>query len=139
MRRAQPLRQPRDSPQGRRTRSAAPAAPALGGRDAARPRRAQGRVRRFLFPQSLDQRRSGAFGAPVVPVFALRDGVSSHHFLECMEPIETFRGADREEAVLINTQRYTKTIEDMVRRYPDHWNWIHRRWKTRPAGEQRFY
>jgi KDO2-lipid IV(A) lauroyltransferase len=30
-------------------------------------------------------------------------------------------------------------IEEMVRRYPDHWNWIHRRWKTRPPGEQRFY
>jgi Kdo2-lipid IVA lauroyltransferase/acyltransferase len=41
--------------------------------------------------------------------------------------------------VLLNTQRYTTTIEEMVRRYPDHWNWIHRRWKTRPPGEQRFY
>jgi len=80
-----------------------------------------------------------ATGAPVVPVFAVRDGVSSHHFLECMEPIEAVRGADREESVLLNTQRYTKTIEGMIRRYPDHWNWIHRRWKTRPPGEERFY
>jgi KDO2-lipid IV(A) lauroyltransferase len=56
-----------------------------------------------------------------------------------MEPIETVRGPDREESVVLNTQRYTKTIEDMIRRYPDHWNWIHRRWKTRPPGEQRFY
>ena len=48
-----------------------------------------------------------ATGAPVVPVFAVRDGISSHHFLECMEPIETIRGADREESVLLNTQRYT--------------------------------
>jgi KDO2-lipid IV(A) lauroyltransferase len=80
-----------------------------------------------------------ATGAPVVPVFAVRDGTGSHHFLECMEPIETVRGANHEEAIILNTQRYTKTIEDMVRRYPDHWNWIHRRWKTRPPGEQRFY
>jgi KDO2-lipid IV(A) lauroyltransferase len=79
-----------------------------------------------------------ATGAPVVPVFAVRDGVSSRHFVECMEPIETIRRADREESVLLNTQRYTKTIEGMIRRYPDHWNWIHRRWKTRPPGEQRF-
>jgi Kdo2-lipid IVA lauroyltransferase/acyltransferase len=80
-----------------------------------------------------------ATGAPVVPVFAVRDGVSGRHFIECMEPLEAIRVADREESVLRNTQRYTKTIEDMVRRYPDHWNWIHRRWKTRPPGEQRFY
>ena len=80
-----------------------------------------------------------ATDAPVVPVFAVRDGTSGRHFIECMEPIETIRKADREESVLLNTQRYTKTIEDMVRRYPDHWNWIHRRWKTRPPGEQRFY
>jgi len=80
-----------------------------------------------------------ATGVPVVPVFAVRDGVSSRHFIECMEPIETIRTADREEAIMLNTQRYAKTIEDMVRRHPDHWNWIHRRWKTRPPGEQRFY
>ena len=80
-----------------------------------------------------------ATGAPVVPVFAVRDGSSTHHFLECMEPIEAIRGADREESVRLNTERYTKAIEDMVRRHPDHWNWIHRRWKTRPPGEQRFY
>ncbi len=80
-----------------------------------------------------------ATGAPVVPVFAVRDGTSSRHFLECMEPLETIRGPDREEAIRLNTQRYTKIIEQMIRRHPDHWNWIHRRWKTRPAGEQRFY
>jgi KDO2-lipid IV(A) lauroyltransferase len=80
-----------------------------------------------------------ATGAPVVPAFAVRDGTSSRHFLECMEPLETIRGADREEAIRLNTQRYTNIVEEMIRRHPDHWNWIHRRWKTRPAGEQRFY
>ncbi len=80
-----------------------------------------------------------ATGAPVVPAFAVRDGVSTHHFIECMEPIEAIRSADREESVRLNTQRYAKALENMVRRYPDHWNWIHRRWKTRPPGEPRFY
>lgn len=105
-------------------------------------------VRRGLFVDffSLKASTSGALarlamatGAPVVPVFPVRDGISSHHFIECMEPIETIRGVDHEESVLLNTQRYTKTIEDVVRLHPDHWNWIHRRWKTRPRGEQRFY
>ena len=105
-------------------------------------------VRRGVFVDffSLKASTSGALarlaiasGAPVVPVFPVRDGISSHHIIECMEPIETIRGADHEESILINTQRYAKVFEDMVRRHPDHWNWIHRRWKTRPPGEPRFY
>ena len=80
-----------------------------------------------------------ATGAPVLPAFMVRDGTSTHHWLECLEPLETLRGKTHEESVLLNTQRYTSIIEEMVRRHPDHWNWIHRRWKTRPPGEQRFY
>jgi len=33
------------------------------------------------------------------------------------------------------TQRYTKAIEDIVRRDPGQYWWVHRRWKTRPRGE----
>jgi len=32
----------------------------------------------------------------------------------------------------VNTQRFTKVVEDMVRKYPDQWFWIHQRWKTKP-------
>jgi KDO2-lipid IV(A) lauroyltransferase len=34
------------------------------------------------------------------------------------------------------TQRYTKAIEDMVRADPAQYLWVHRRWKTRPKGEE---
>jgi KDO2-lipid IV(A) lauroyltransferase len=33
------------------------------------------------------------------------------------------------EAVVELTQRYTSVLEEYIRRYPDHWLWMHRRWK----------
>ena len=77
--------------------------------------------------------------APVLPAFMVRDGASTRHRITILPPIEAHRSADRDEALQRYTQQFTSIIEGMVRRYPDHWNWIHRRWKTRPPGEPRFY
>jgi Kdo2-lipid IVA lauroyltransferase/acyltransferase len=77
--------------------------------------------------------------APVLPAFMVREGTSTRHRITILPPIEAVRGADRDEALHRYTQQFTSIIESMVRRHPDHWNWIHRRWKTRPPGEARFY
>ncbi len=77
--------------------------------------------------------------APVLPFFMVREDDSTRHRATFLSVIETIRSGDREADVLNNTQRYTAVIESMIRQHPDHWNWIHRRWKTRPPGEQRFY
>jgi Kdo2-lipid IVA lauroyltransferase/acyltransferase len=77
--------------------------------------------------------------APVVPAFMVREGDSARHRIVVLPVLEMATGRDREECVRENTQRMTAAIEMMIRRHPDHWNWIHRRWKTRPEGEQRFY
>lgn len=78
-------------------------------------------------------------GTPVVAAFMVRQGSGPRHAITVTPQIEIVRTRDREESVRENTQRFTAIFEQMVRRYPDHWNWIHRRWKTRPPGEQRFY
>lgn len=80
-----------------------------------------------------------ATGAPVLPAFMVREGVTTRHAITFLPVIDVVRDGDRKEAVRENTQRFTSAIESMIRQYPDHWNWIHRRWKTRPPGEQRFY
>jgi len=48
------------------------------------------------------------------------------------------RGWKRTDIVAA-TQICTQAIEAWIRRYPDQWLWIHRRWKTRPAGEPGLY
>jgi Kdo2-lipid IVA lauroyltransferase/acyltransferase len=80
-----------------------------------------------------------ASGAPVLPAFIVREGASTRHRIRFLPVIEVERGRDRAELVQRNTQRFTDAIAQMISAHPDHWNWIHRRWKTRPPGEARFY
>jgi Kdo2-lipid IVA lauroyltransferase/acyltransferase len=49
-----------------------------------------------------------------------------------LAPPATGRGQD---AVLAFTQDLNDRLEKWVRAYPEAWYWLHRRWKTRPAGE----
>jgi KDO2-lipid IV(A) lauroyltransferase len=76
--------------------------------------------------------------APVLPIFLHRVGSSARHVACFRPPIPMERPAgDLEGAVRENARRITAAIEDEIRRAPDHWSWIHRRWKTQPRGEPR--
>lgn len=44
-----------------------------------------------------------------------------------------------ESDIIANTAHFTSVIEDYIRRYPDQWLWVHRRWKTRPMDEKPLY
>ena len=78
-------------------------------------------------------------GAAVVPAFVLWDEKQRHYRLRFDPALPLVRTGDTERDVVENTARFTKVIEDCVRRYPDQWLWIHRRWKTRPPGEPPLY
>lgn len=51
--------------------------------------------------------------------------------------LEPRPGAEEEEEVRRLTSEMTALVEDAVRRRPDHWYWIHRRWKTPPLPTAR--
>jgi Kdo2-lipid IVA lauroyltransferase/acyltransferase len=78
-------------------------------------------------------------GAPIVPVFLVREEEGPRHRIEVLPTVELVSTGDREADIRTNTQRCTAIIEDMIRRYPEQWIWFHKRWKTRPAGEPRLY
>ncbi len=68
--------------------------------------------------------------APVVPAFMIRDGFRRHR-LVIQKPIELVRTGDFRKDIEVNTQRFTHCLESMVRQYPEHWLWIHRRWERK--------
>ena len=73
-------------------------------------------------------------GAPVVPVFALPlpGGRFRMVYEHAVEPPR----ADHEHGITEFTQRCTDVLEMYVRRYPELWLWMHRRWRDDPAGEK---
>jgi KDO2-lipid IV(A) lauroyltransferase len=77
--------------------------------------------------------------AAVVPGFTIWDPALKKYRLRFDPAVKLIRTADREADVIANTALFTKIIEDYVRRYPDQWLWVHRRWKTRPKGEAGLY
>jgi len=78
-------------------------------------------------------------GAAVVPGYAIWDERSQKYRLRFEPPVELIRTGDAERDVLENTQRFTRVIEEIVRKYPEQWIWVHGRWNTRPKGEPSLY
>jgi len=79
-------------------------------------------------------------GAPVVPVFALPLPKGRYRLIY-EHPVEP-PSADSEDAIREFTQRCTDVLEMYVRRHPDLWLWMHRRWRDDqpavPAGDHFF-
>lgn len=72
-------------------------------------------------------------GAAVVPGFALWSEDEKRYILH-FYPEVPMSGNVQED-----TQRIHSMLESVIRKYPDQWLWIHRRWKTRPLGENSLY
>ncbi len=78
-------------------------------------------------------------GAAVVPGYAVWDEQLGKYRLRFEPPVELVRTGDAERDILENTQRFTKVLEDIIRKYPDQWVWVHGRWNTRPSGDPPIY
>jgi KDO2-lipid IV(A) lauroyltransferase len=120
---------------------------------AARHALASGRVLGYVIDQNQPPRRAifpAFFGVPAATsatpaVLALRSGAAvvfvlavpkgdGRHRVVIEGPLEVPDTGDRERDVLLFTQDLNDRLERWVRAHPEHWYWLHRRWKTRPPA-----
>lgn len=68
--------------------------------------------------------------APVIFTYTLRD---KNKFVICYsEPFGFFDSKDKNQNIMEGTQLISDYLENLVRKYPENWFWIHNRWKRQP-------
>ena len=73
-----------------------------------------------------------ATGAALVTAFLVRLGGGRHRLV--VRPFEyDWSLPDREARQRHNPQRLSDLLEAQIRAHPDHWMWLHRRWKSQPT------
>ena len=70
-------------------------------------------------------------GAPVVPVYALREAPDRHRIV-VIPALETPQTGDRRRDARAATRLYNAVFESIIRRHPEHWMWGHRRFRHSP-------
>lgn len=77
-----------------------------------------------------------ATGSPIVTNFLIRQPGGSYRLIvgDVIRPVV---GTDREEAIEKYTTQWLASMEKIIRRYPEQWTWLHKRWKTRPEKIQK--
>ena len=71
----------------------------------------------------------------VVGTPRVRQGVNWHYHINCEDVIDPREYADQGNAVKLITQRYHDSLAAMIRRHPEQYFWLHRRWKSQPKGK----
>ena len=68
----------------------------------------------------------------VVGVPRVRGGEHWHYEITCEDVIDPREYATQGHAVKLMTQRYHDSLAAMIRRHPEQYFWLHRRWKSQP-------
>jgi len=68
----------------------------------------------------------------MLPCFIIRE--NHRHKIIVEDPIDLQITGNKAEDVIKNTQAWSSLLESYIRKYPEQWMWVHRRWKTRPKN-----
>ncbi|MFL5340103.1 MAG: lysophospholipid acyltransferase family protein [Gemmataceae bacterium] len=74
------------------------------------------------------------FDAQIFVAGLVKTGEPLRYRLEVEEVIDPRDYAGQLNAIKAITQRYTAALERLIRRHPEQYFWLHRRWKSRPAA-----
>ena len=77
--------------------------------------------------------------AAVLPAFAVWEESKGKYVVYLEPPVEYEKTENADEDIKNLTQKVTNVVERYVRKYPEQWLWIHKRWNTRPPGEKELY
>ncbi len=75
-------------------------------------------------------------GAAVLPGYLTWESAENRYVLHFLPPLRLVSSGSDELDTVANTQLFTKALEGVIRRYPEQWLWVHRRWKTRPPESE---
>lgn len=68
--------------------------------------------------------------APVVPIYTYEgEDKKMHVVFEPEIPVQDLVTDDKDASTLAMTQRFNDKIEEIVKKHPEQWMWVHRRWK----------
>ncbi|MGS2742792.1 LpxL/LpxP family Kdo(2)-lipid IV(A) lauroyl/palmitoleoyl acyltransferase [Halomonas sp. LS-001] len=74
-------------------------------------------------------------GAPVIPMMYHRNPDNRTYTIEWLPALENFPSGDE----VADATRINAIIEQAIRKHPEQYLWLHRRFKTRPEGEPEIY
>jgi Kdo2-lipid IVA lauroyltransferase/acyltransferase len=74
-----------------------------------------------------------------VPGYICWEAMEEKYHLRLGPEIELAQTGDDERDVMENTARFNKAIENIIRKHPEQWVWVHKRWHARPPGEKPIY
>ncbi len=77
--------------------------------------------------------------AVILPAFAVWEEEKGKYVVYLEPPVEFEETGDADEDILEITRKINGVVEKFVRKYPEQWLWIHKRWNTRPKGEKGIY
>ena len=72
-------------------------------------------------------------GSPIVPLAIIRK--DDNYKIIIKEQIRSQSPEDKEKEVAELAQKGTKFLEEIIRKYPSQWVWMHRRWASQPEDK----
>lgn len=75
---------------------------------------------------------AGKLNVPLIPM-AMYQKKDLTYEMESFEPICYIDTGDKEKDIITFTQKCSDVCEQMIRRHPEQWAWMHRRWKKQPG------